>query len=122
MAGMSFRVDGGDELLAKLAATRAQLIGDVKRETAAAAKDMQATARALAKSQSMPGLSRSINTSTRQLATGIEVTVEARSPFGYLREFGHGRTAPHPFMEPALNKHLPEWESALKAALGRQPL
>ena len=122
MAGMTFRVDGGDELLAKLAATRTQLVEDVKRETLAAAKDMQATARALAKSKTMPGLSRSIFTSTRQLAAGIEVTVEARSPFGYLREFGHGRTAPHPFMEPALNKHLPEWESAMKAALARQPL
>lgn len=119
---MTIRVDGADELIGKISATRTALLEDVRRETAAAGKAMRQTARGLAKSKSMPGLSRSIFTYTRQLAGGIEVTVEARSPFGYLREFGYGRAAPHPFMEPALHKHLPDLESALSDALARQPL
>lgn len=123
MAGeMTIRVDGADELIAKIAATRAQLIEDVKRETAAAGKEIRQTARALARSKTMPGLSRSIFTKTRQFAAGIEITIEAKSPFGYIREFGAGRSGPHPFMLPALEKHQPEWEQALSAALERQPL
>lgn len=125
MAGqMSFNVDavGAEELVAKIAATRTQLIKDVKQVTSTAAKDMRQTARSLAKSKSMPGLSRSIYTQTRQFAAGIEITIEAKSEFGYIREFGAGRSGPRPFMGPALEKHQPGWERALMAALERQPL
>lgn len=125
MAGeMSFRMDvqGATELVEKIAATRVQLVADVKRETLKSARDMQRTARALARSKSMPGLSRSIFTTTKQFAAGIQVTVEAKSPFGYIREFGAGRSGPRPFMGPALEKHQPEWEQALMDALDRQPL
>lgn len=123
MAGeMTIRVDGADELIAKIAATRAQLIEDVKRETAAAGKEIRQTARALARSKTMPGLSRSIFTKTRQFAAGIEVTVRTNSPFGYIREFGAGRSGPHPFMLPAFEEQLPKWEKALSDALERQPL
>ena len=123
MAGeMTIRVDGADELLAKIAATRVQLIEDVKRETAAAGKEIRQTARALARSTTMPGLSRSIFTKTRQFAAGIEVTVQTNSPFGYIREFGAGRSGPHPFMFPAFEQQLPKWEKALADALERQPL
>lgn len=121
---MSFKVSavGADELIAKIAATRTQLVQDVKDETSKAATSMRQTARALAKSESMPGLSRSIYTQTRQFAAGIEVTIEAKSEFGYIREFGAGRSGPHPFMGPALEKHQPEWEAGLMASLERQPL
>lgn len=123
MAGeMTFRVEGADELIERIAATRVQLIADVKSETSKAGKAMQRTARALAKSKTMPGLSRSIYTNTKQYAAGIQVTVEAKSPFGYIREFGAGRSGPHPFMGPAAERHIPEWEGALAAALERQPL
>lgn len=123
MAGeLKIDVQGGQELIDKIAQTRTALVADVKRETLKAAKAMQQTARALAKSQTMPGLASSIFTSTKHTATGIEVTVEAKSPFGYIREFGAGRSGPHPFMMPALEKHYPEWESALADALDRQPL
>jgi hypothetical protein len=70
----------------------------------------------------MPGLSRSIFTNTKQSAAGIQVTVEAKSPFGYIREFGAGRSGPHPFIGPSFEKHEPEWEQALMDALDRQPL
>lgn len=121
---MSFRIDvqGATELMEKIAATRTQLIEDVKRETSKAGKDIQRTARSLAKSKTMPGLSRSIFTRTKQFAAGIEITVEAKSPFGYIREFGAGRSGPHPFMLPAFEQHVPEWEQALADALERQPL
>ena len=125
MAGeMSFRIDASDaeKLMEKIAATRTQLIADVKAETAKAAKDMRQTARGLAKSRTMPGLSRSIFTKTRQFAAGIEVTVQTNSPFGYIREFGAGRSGPHPFMLPAFEEQLPKWEKALSDALERQPL
>lgn len=123
MAGeMTVKLVGADELIAKIAATRVQLIADVKRETADAAKEIRQTARALARSKTMPGLSRSIFTRTRQFATGIEVTVQANSPFGYIREFGAGRSGPHPFMLPAMEQQLPKWEKALSDALERQPL
>ena len=106
----------------KIKATQKQLVADVKRETSIAGQRMQRTARELARSKSMPGLSRSIYTNTKQFAAGIEITIEAKSPFGYIREFGAGRSGPHPFMLPALEKHQPEWEQALSAALERQPL
>ncbi len=125
MAGeMSFRIDASDaeKLMEKIAATRVQLVEDVKAETAKAAKAMRQTARGLAKSKTMPGLSRSIYTNTKQFVSGIEITIEAKSPFGYIREFGAGRSGPHPFMLPALESHLPGWEQALSAALERQPL
>lgn len=124
MAEMSFTVtaEGAAELMAKITATQAQLIVDVKRETLAAGRDIQRTARSLSKSKTMPGLSRSIFTSTKQYATGIEVTIEAKSPFGYIREFGAGRSGPHPFMGPAGETHIPKWEDRLADCLDRQPL
>ena len=125
MAGeMTFRmeVQGATELIEKIAATRVQLIEDVKRETSRAGKNIQRTARALARSKTMPGLSRSIYTNTKQFAAGIEITIEAKSPFGYIREFGAGRSGPHPFMGPAGERHIPEWEDALADCLDRQPL
>ena len=67
----------------------------------------------------MPGLSGSIYTKTKQSADGIEVTVEAKSPFGLIREFGAGRSGPHPFMLPALMAELPSWEAKLSAAAER---
>lgn len=123
MAGeMTFRMTGADELIQRIAETRVRLVADVKEETSKAAKNMQMTARSLATSKTMPGLSRSIYTKTKQFVNGIEVTVEAKSPFGYIREYGAGRSGPHPFMLPAFERHYPEWESALDAALERQPL
>ena len=122
-SSMSFRVDVDVEpLVEKIKATQKQLVADVKRETSIAGQRMQRTARELARSKSMPGLSRSIYTNTKQFAAGIEITIEAKSPFGYIREFGAGRSGPHPFMLPALESHLPGWEQALSAALERQPL
>lgn len=122
-SSMSFRVDVDVEpLVEKIKATQKQLVADVKRETSIAGQRMQRTARELARSKSMPGLSRSIYTNTKQFAAGIEITIEAKSPFGYIREFGAGRSGPHPFMLPALEAHLPGWEQALSAALERQPL
>lgn len=76
MAGeMSFRIDASDaeKLMEKIAATRVQLVEDVKAETAKAAKAMRQTARGLAKSKTMPGLSRSIYTNTKQFVSGIEI-------------------------------------------------
>jgi HK97 gp10 family phage protein len=122
MAGeMTFKVDvqGATELMAKIKADRTQLLADARRETLAAGRRMRQTARALSKSQTMPGLSRSIDTSTKQYVTGIEVTVEAKSEFGYIREFGAGRSGPHPFMLPAFEQHLPGWERALSGCLER---
>jgi hypothetical protein len=77
---------------------------------------MQRTARQLAKSKSMPGLAGSIYTKTRQLAAGTEVTVEAKSPFGLIREFGAGRSGPHPFMLPAVEQNLDGWEADMSDA------
>jgi HK97 gp10 family phage protein len=118
---MTFRLDvqGADELMAKIRADQTQLVVDAKREALAAGRQMRQTARALSRSKMMPGLSRSIDTSTRQFAAGIEVTVEAKSPWGYIREFGAGRSGPHPFMAPAFEQHLPGLERALSDALER---
>lgn len=96
-----------------------QILGEVRKETVAAGRKIQRRARELAKSDSFPSLAGSIYTSTKQTAHGVEVTVEAKSPFGYIREFGAGRSGPHPFMLPALEGALPGWEQALSDALGR---
>jgi HK97 gp10 family phage protein len=116
MAG--FRIDTRelDALLAEMMANRAVVLPKVRAATNKAGKAMQSTARSLAKSKSMPGLSRSIYTKTRQLAAGTEITVEAKSPFGYIREFGAGRSGPHPFMLPALEQNVDAWEADMADA------
>jgi HK97 gp10 family phage protein len=116
MAGFAINTAELDALLAEMMANRAAVLPKVRAATNKAGKAMQRTARSLAKSKSMPGLSRSIYTKTRQLAAGTEVTVEAKSPFGFIREFGAGRSGPHPFMLPALEQNLDSWESDMAEA------
>lgn len=121
MATESFRVDTSEfgDLAAELQRNLTSLLMDARRETAAAGKEIQRKARAAAKSKTMPGLSRSIWSNTKNTASGVEVVVEAKSPLGYIREYGAGRSGPHPFMGPALDSTLPGWESALQAALSK---
>jgi hypothetical protein len=119
MAGFTMNADDATRLMERLAENKAKLLADIRRETLAAGRRIQASARANAKSQSMPGLSGSIWTKTKQLANGIEVTVEAKSPFGYIREYGAGRSGPMPFMRPALDEHVPAWEQAIVDAASR---
>lgn len=119
MAGFLIDAEEARALAAQLAANHAIVLADVRRETLAAGRKMQATARSLSKSRSMPGLSGSIYTKTRQLAGGTEVTIEAKSPFGYIREFVAGRSGPHPFMLPALEQNVGPWEAAMAAAAAR---
>ena len=116
MAGFNIDTRELDALLAEMMANRATVLPKVRATTNKAGKAMQTTARSLAKSKSMPGLSRSIYTKTRQLAAGTEITVEAKSPFGYIREFGAGRSGPHPFMLPALEQNLDAWEADMADA------
>lgn len=115
---VGFRIDSSqlDSLLAEMMANRAAVLPKVRAATNKAGKAMQSTARSLSKSKSMPGLSRSIYTRTRQLAAGTEVTIEAKSPFGLIREFGAGRSGPHPFMLPALEQNLDAWEADMADA------
>jgi HK97 gp10 family phage protein len=114
----SFLIDARelDALVAEMAANHATVLAKVRTATTKAGKAMQQTARQLSKSKSMPGLSGSIYTKTRQLAAGTEVTVEAKSPFGYIREFGAGSSGPHPFMLPALEQNLDAWEAEMTDA------
>lgn len=115
---IEFRIDSSQvaALVAEMAANHAVVLSKVRVATTKAGKAMQSTARQLSKSKSMPGLSGSIYTKTRQLAAGTEITVEARSPFGYIREFGAGRSGPHPFMLPALEQNLDAWENDMADA------
>jgi hypothetical protein len=119
MAGFLIDASEATALMHELAAKNAQLLADVRRVTLNAGRQMRGTARSLSKSSSMPGLSNSIDTRTKQSVQGIEVTVEAKSPFGYIREFGAGRSGPHPFMLPALESGLPAWEAAISEAAGK---
>src|SRR5690349_8378979 len=116
MAGILIDTRELDALLAEMVANRAAVLPKVRAATNKAGRAMQRTARQLAKSKSMPGLSRSIYTKTRQLAAGTEVTVEAKSPFGHIREFGAGRSGPHPFMLPALEQNVDAWEADMAEA------
>jgi HK97 gp10 family phage protein len=115
---VELRVDASQvaALVAEMAANHAVVLSKVRVATTKAGGQMQRTARQLAKSKSMPGLSGSIFTKTRQLAAGTEVTVEAKSPFGLIREFGAGRSGPHPFMLPALEQNVDAWEADMAAA------
>lgn len=122
--GVGIIVDSSDaeRVMTEMAVNRAKLAPEIARLTLNAGRDIQRTARQLAKSRSMPGLAKSIWTRTRHYGTdnsGTEVTIEAKSPFGYIREFGAGRSGPHPFMLPALEQHLPGWEQALVDAANR---
>jgi HK97 gp10 family phage protein len=116
MAGFNIDTRELDALLAEMVANQSAVLFKVRAATNKAGKAMQTTARSLAKSKSMPGLSRSIYTKTRQLAAGTEITVEAKSPFGLIREFGAGRSGPHPFMLPALEQNLDAWEADMADA------
>jgi HK97 gp10 family phage protein len=115
---IEFRINARelDALAAEMAANRSAVLFKVRAATNKAGKAMQRTARSLSKSKSMPGLSKSIYTKTRQLAAGTEITVEAKSPFGFIREFGAGRSGPHPFMLPALEQNLDSWETDMAEA------
>lgn len=119
MAGFVMNADDATRLMERLAENKAKLLADIKRETMAAGRKIQATARENAKSKTMPGLSGSIYTNTKHSVSGTQVTVEAKSPFGYIREFGAGRSGPHPFMRPALDEHVPAWEQAIADAASR---
>lgn len=117
MAGFLVDAAEAERLAAEIGKARTILVPAIRNATKVAGKAMQDTARQLAKSESMPGLSRSIYTKTTHNATGTEVVVEAKSPFGYIREFGAGRSGPHPFMLPALEAHTAAWETACGDAL-----
>lgn len=119
MAGFTIDATAAEALMLELAHAKLLLVAEVHKETMASGKAIQATARSLSKSRSMPGLSGSIWTKTKKYANGTEVTVEAKSPFGSIREFGAGRSGPHPFMLPALMSELPNWEAKLAAATSR---
>jgi hypothetical protein len=106
-------------LAVEVARNRALLLPEVKAITSATGLRIRTTARQLAKSERMPGLSRSIWTKTRHTVAGTEVTVEAASPFGYIREFGAGRSGPMPFMYPAYQAHVPAWQAALEASAAK---
>jgi hypothetical protein len=118
-AGFIIDASEAEALMKELAAKHAVLLADVKRVTLAAGRSMRQTARSLSKSQSMPGLSNSIDTKTKQTVAGIEVTIEAKSPWGYGREFGMGRSGPHPFMLPALEQGVPPWEAQISEVTGK---
>ena len=115
---IEFRINAAelDALVAEMLANRTAVLFKVRAATNKAGRQMQRTARQLAKSKSMPGLSGSIYTKTRQLAAGTEVTIEAKSPFGSIREFGAGRSGPHPFMLPALEQNVDAWEADMAEA------
>lgn len=125
MAGFNINAEAATRLMAEIQAKHTALLAEVRRDTLAAGRKMQATARQLAVSKSMPELRGSITTRTRQFANGIEVTVSPESPnrsgdeWGYIREFGAGRSGPHPFMLPALEQHVPAWEQNMADALAR---
>jgi HK97 gp10 family phage protein len=119
MAGFLIDASAAIALAVELERTKTLILFEVRRATNAAGKAMQSSARQNAKSRSMPGLSRSIYTKTKQLAGGTEITIEAKSPFGYIREFGAGRSGPHPFMLPALESNLGSWEDAMAAAAAK---
>lgn len=116
MAGFLIDARELDALAAEIAANNSAVLFKVRAATNKAGKAMQRTARQLAKSKSMPGLAGSIYTKTRQLAAGTEITVEAKSPFGRIREYGAGRSGPHPFMLPALEQNLDPWEADMTDA------
>lgn len=119
MAGFTIDASEALALRAELEAAHTTLVAEVRKATSDAGRNMQATARSLAAHTSFRGLAGSIYTQTKQSASGIEVTVEAKSPFGYIEEFGAGRKGPHPFMLPALQSHLPAWEDSVAEAAGR---
>lgn len=118
-AGFIIDASEAEALMNDLAVAKAELLAEVRKETLQSGRAIRQTARSLSKSQSMPGLSNSIDTATKQFTDGIEVTVEAKSPFGLIREFGAGRSGPRPFMLPAMQAELPRWEAALSEAAGR---
>jgi hypothetical protein len=119
VAGFTINATDALRLMAELQAAHSVLVSEVRRDTLASGRTIQQMARSLARSKSMPGLAGSIYTKTRQTVSGIEVTVEAKSPFGLIREFGAGRSGPHPFMLPAMMAELPVWEQKMADATSR---
>jgi hypothetical protein len=125
MAGFIINASAATRLMEELKAAHVVLLSEVRKSTVQSGKAIQMGARGLVgSSASMPGLRGSIYTSTKQFASGTEVTVEAKSPFGFIREFGvtnlvGGSNAPRPFMLPAMMAELPRWEQSLAEATSR---
>lgn len=111
--------DDAERVRRELEAAHARLVAEVRTETIKAGNSMRDMARVLAQSRSMPDLAGSIGARVSPLVDGVTVTIEARSPFGYIREFGAGRSGPHPFMLPALEAGLDPWEQGMSAVADR---
>lgn len=82
-------------------------------------KAMEADARALAPVGATGDLADSIEATThgdgRSASMSAEVSTDV--PYAGYVEYGTSRQAPQPFMQPAVEKHLPPLESAFERAL-----
>ena len=63
----------------------------------------------------VPGYSNTIRSRVTPVAAGATITVESSSPFGYILEFGAGRSGPHPHFEPVRDPAAARLEQLLSA-------
>lgn len=107
-------------LAAEIAVRNRLLLPEVQQITDHFGKAMQSMAKALAPvTSTVPGYANTIERKPRLTAMGFSVTIESRSPFGYILEFGAGRSGPHPHFGPALQALDPPWTAAIMAAAAR---
>lgn len=104
---------------AELRAATAVLLPAVRAEVLRGGRSMAQVARGLAVSSSFPDLAGSIDARAENTGDGVTVTVEAKSPWGYIREFGAGRSGPHPFMLPALERVEPALLEGVAAVIAK---
>lgn len=63
----------------------------------------------------VPGYTNTIRSRVTPVAAGATITVESSSPFGFILEFGAGRSGPHPHFGPVFDPAAARVEQLLSA-------
>jgi HK97 gp10 family phage protein len=120
---VEFRMDvtGASELADDLKKAADEVKREVRTSTIRGGKTIQREARANApRTRKVPGYPASIySTITADTAGITEVTVESRSEFGHILEFGAGYSGPHPHFGPALDNEAGPFEDAVNDIVKR---
>jgi hypothetical protein len=120
MASITIDASAAARIAAEIAVKNKMLLPEVIRLTDHYGKLMQSMAKALAPvTATVPGYANTIERRPRLTVGGISITIESRSPFGYILEFGAGRSGPHPHFGPALQALDAPWTVSIMDAAAK---
>lgn len=115
-------IDASDasRLAKDMAAHTARLGAEIQTLMRATGPVIAGQVRALApNTNKVPGYSGTIRSKVTGIAVGATITVESTSQFGFILEFGAGRSGPHPHFGPVFDPATAALETALSALVDR---